>query len=253
MKLSVALISFNEEANIRRTLEAVRGIADEIVMVDSFSTDNTVSIARDEFGARVHQLPWSGYIAQKNACLEHCRGEWILSLDCDETVEPDLLAAIRNVLDLPSPAAGYMLRRRSHYMGTPMRRAWQPDRKLRLVRRDANPRWMGSDPHETLRIDGAVKCLPGRLTHYSFPSFDAHMEKARRMARQVAACYFREGRKSGYASLLLRPPFRFFRHYLLHGAILDGTPGLMASLGSAVYVYMKYAYLWELQQNQSLK
>ena len=251
MKLSVSLVSFNEEANIRRTLEAVRGIAGEIVIVDSFSTDDTVRIAREEFGATVYQHSWPGYEGQKNCCLEKCGGEWVLCLDCDEVVSPELAAAIKKVIDGPASAAGYTVNRRTHYMGRLLRHAWQPDRKLRLVKRNANPRWEGGDPHTVMGVDGRVEKLPGDLVHYSFKNFDAHMAQTKTLARQMAESNFAGGRRSGYAALLFKPPFLFMKRYFFQGAVLDGIPGLMAALSSAAYVYMKYAYLWELGRGRS--
>ncbi|MDL2272146.1 glycosyltransferase family 2 protein [Desulfovibrio sp. OttesenSCG-928-I05] len=257
MKLSVSLVSFNEEANIRRTLEAVRDIADEIVIVDSFSTDNTVAIA-GEFGAKVTSRAWPGYHEQKNVCLELCSGEWVLCLDCDEVVSPELLAAVKRVLDVPvteaSPgAAGYTVNRRTHYLGRLLRHAWQPDRKLRLVRRNADARWDGGDPHPFLAVDGTVAALEGDLIHYSFKNFDAHMNQTRILARQMAENLYAKGKKSGAWALLLKPPFLFLKRYFFQGAILDGVPGLIAALSSAAYVYMKYAYLWELRAKDTKK
>lgn len=249
MKLSVSLVSFNEEANIRRTLEAVRDIADEIVIVDSFSTDATVEIA-GEFGAKVTQRPWPGYHEQKNVCLEQCSGEWVLCLDCDEVVSPELLEAIKRVLDGPHRAAGYTVNRRTHYLGRLLRHAWQPDRKLRLVRRDANARWDGGDPHAYLAVDGPVATLEGDLVHYSYKNFDAHMNQTRVLARQMAENLYAKGKKSGAWALLLKPPFLFLKRYVAQGAVLDGVPGLIAALSSAAYVYMKYAYLWELWEEK---
>lgn len=246
MKLSVSLVSYNEEANMRRTLEAVRDIAGEIVIVDSFSTDGTVSIA-EEFGATVYRRPWPGYHEQKNICLEKCSGDWVLCLDCDEVVSPELRSSIVKVMALPDAAAGYYVNRRTHYLGRLLRHAWQPDRKLRLVRRNANPRWEGGDPHAHMAVDGRAGRLDGDLIHYSYKNFDAHMNQSRALARQMAENLFARGKRSGAFELLVKPPFVFFRRYVLQRAALDGVPGLIAALSGATYVYMKYAYLWEMR------
>ncbi|MDR2893740.1 MAG: glycosyltransferase family 2 protein [Deltaproteobacteria bacterium] len=245
MKLSVAIISFNEEANIRRTLEAIRPLADEIVVLDSFSTDNTVSIAR-ELGAQVFQAPWPGYIEQKNACLEKCNGEWVLSLDCDEVVSPELAESIRQAMNNPQKYAGFTLNRRTFYLGRLLCHAWQPDRKLRLVRRAASPKWTGDNPHDRLCVDGPLGHCHGDLVHYSYRDFSAHMAQTQRFAKQIAESYYAKGRKAGYADLLFRPPFVFFKRFILQRACLDGVPGLLAAVSSAAYSYMKYAFLWEL-------
>lgn len=246
MKLSVAIITFNEEDNIARTIAAVRDLADEIVVLDSFSADRTVEIAR-ELGAKVFQQEFAGYIGQKNDCMAHCSGDWILSIDADEEVSPDLAASIRAVMEAAHPAAGYVLNRRTFYMGKLLKYAWQPDRKLRLVRRSANPRWTGSDPHEHLEVDGKTEICRGDLIHYSYRDFDAHMAQTRKFARQIAESYHARGKKSGFAALLFKPCFILFKRLILQRGILDGVPGLMAGLSSAAYVYMKYAYLWEMR------
>lgn len=249
MKLSIAIISFNEENNIGRTIQAVLPLADEVVVLDSFSTDRTVEIAAG-LGARVYQQAFAGYIEQKNACLEKCGGEWVLCLDCDEVASPELLASIRQALAQPEPAAGYQVNRRTFYMGRLLKYAWQPDRKLRLVRCAANPRWSGNNPHDTLLVDGPVRKLAGDLVHYSYRDFSAHMAQTQRFAKIIAESYHARGKKSGFAALLFKPGFVFLKRLLLQRAALDGVPGLMAALSSAAYVYMKYGFLWELRQKE---
>jgi glycosyltransferase involved in cell wall biosynthesis len=241
-------MSFNEERNIRRTLEAVLPLADEIVLVDSFSTDMTTEIA-SSLGAKIFMESWKGYIEQTNSCLKKCRGEWILNLDCDEVASPELLESIKKILDLRFPAAGYLINRRTFYMGKLLKYAWQPDRKLRLVRRDAAPRCTGDNPHPVLQVDGKTGRCTGDLVHYSYDNFSAHMAQTQNFARQIAESYYLKGRKSGFSSLLLKPPAAFFRRFVLQRACLDGVPGLMAAISSAVYSYMKYAFLWELCAN----
>lgn len=246
MKLSVSIISFNEENNIRRTLEALQGVADEIVLLDSFSTDKTTEIAAS-MGATVYQEPWAGYLAQKNSALDKCSGEWILCLDSDEVLTPELLASIKAVLAGKRPAGGYRLKRRTIYMGKLLKYAWQPDRHLRLVHRSASPRWAGTDPHESLVIDGPVSDLDGYLSHYSYRNFADHMEKTRKYAEGAAKTYFKRGKKARSTDLFMRPPFVLFKRLVLQRALLDGTPGVIAAFSSAVYSYMKYSFLWEMQ------
>ena len=247
MKLSLAVMSFNEESNIRRTLESALPLADEIVVVDSFSTDRTVEIA-ESLGAKVFREPWKGYIDQTNSCLEKCRGEWVLCLDCDEVITPELRESIRRALERPV-AEGYLLNRRSFYQGRLLKYAWQPDRKLRLARRDAALRCEGNNPHYVLKVQGRTARLDGDLVHYSYKDFGAHMAQTQNLARQTAEAYYRQGRTANLFTLLCRPPFAFFRCYFLRGAFLDGVPGFLAAFSLAVYVYMKYAFLWELHAN----
>lgn len=246
MKLSVSIISFNEESNIRRTLEPLQGLADEIVLVDSFSTDKTTEIAAS-MGAVVYQEPWAGYLAQKNSAMEKCTGDWILCLDSDEVLTPELVASIKVVLGGKRPAGGYKIKRRTVYMGRLLKYAWQPDRHLRLVRREASPRWGGTDPHESLLVDGPIADLDGYLLHYSYKNFADHMEKTRKYAEGVAKTYLKKDKKARKSDLLLRPPFVLFKRLVLQRALLDGTPGVIAAFSSAAYSYMKYSFLWEMQ------
>jgi glycosyltransferase involved in cell wall biosynthesis len=248
MKLSAALVTFNEEANIGRTLSALRGLADEIILVDSFSADHTVDIARG-LGAKVFQEPWPGHVQQKNSALLKCSGDWVLSLDADEELTRELADAIERVLRVEDGTRGYLLRRRTFYLGRLLRYAWQPDLRLRLVRRDARPRWTGLNPHDRLEVEGPVRALPGYLIHYSFRDFAAHMENTKNHARTGAQSYYASGRRATALDLLCRPPLRFCKSFFWRKAFLDGLPGISAALSSAVSVYMKYAFLWELQKN----
>jgi len=250
VKLSLAVMSFNEEANIRRALESALPLADEIVVVDSFSTDKTVEIA-ESMGARVFREPWKGYIEQTNSCLEKCQGEWVLCLDCDEVITPELRKSIAEVLDRPA-AEGYLLNRRSFYLGRLLRYAWQPDRKLRLAKRSAALRCAGNHPHPVLHVEGKTARLRGDLIHYSYKNFGAHMAQTLNFARQSAETYYRQGRSASWIALVSKPPFAFFRHYLLRRACLDGVPGLLAACSTAVYVYMKYAFLWEMRRKDNI-
>jgi glycosyltransferase involved in cell wall biosynthesis len=250
MKLSVALVCFNEEADLRRTLEALAGLADEIVAVDSFSTDNTVALAR-EMGATVFQEPWAGHVGQKNSALAKCTGDWILAVDADEVLTEELVASIKSVLEEERDLNGYSINRRTFYMNRLLRYAWQPDRKLRLVRRAANPVWRGYDPHDSLWVKGKTARLDGYMIHYSYKNFAEHMQKTAAYARKAAESYHQAGKKASRLSLLLRPAFVLFKRLFINRAILDGFPGIMASWSSALYVYMKYAFLWELQNNST--
>ena len=149
LPLSVSLISFNEAENIARTLASIADFAAEIVVVDSHSSDDTRAIAAD-FGARVFEEDWKGHVAQKNSALSKCTQPWILALDCDEVVSPELQNAIKAAVT-EDVGSGYRVKRRSDYLGKRLRYNWYPDRKLRLVKQDAEPRWAGYDPHDRLQ------------------------------------------------------------------------------------------------------
>lgn len=248
MKLSVSITAFNVEHIIAETLRPLQGLADEILVMDSLSTDNTPKIAA-AMGATVISQPWQGYIKQKSDVMSRCKGEWILALDSDEVLGDELVEGIRAVLSAPNALNGYSLIRRTFYMGKLLKYAWQPDRKLRLVRRSGNPRWAGNEPHDYIEVDGKTGMLPGYLAHYSYRDFSDHMRRTKDQAQQIANTYFLKGRKSGAGSLLFKPPFMVFKRLILQRAFLDGAPGVMAAISSGIYAYMKYAYLWEMNHN----
>lgn len=243
------MTAFNSQEIIRRTLEPLRGLADEIIIIDSLSADQTPEIAR-EMGATVYQEPWAGYVAQKQSAMDKTKGEWILCLDSDEVLDDEAAAAIRKILagdgSVDPAVNGYYLNRRTFYMNRLLKHAWQPDWKLRLVRRAARPYMYGSDPHDAVGVEGKTARLPGCLVHYSYKDFADHMRRSRSHAEVMARSYYKRGKKAGRLDLLFRPPFVLFKRLLLQGAILDGVPGVMAAVSSAAYSYMKYAFLWEM-------
>ncbi len=243
MKLSLALITFNESLNLARTLEAARGLADEIVLVDSHSTDNTRKIA-ESFGARVILEDWKGFTAQKNSAFSHCRGEWILSLDADEVLTPELKRNIKHVLDSSQQIAGYVLKRRTVYMNRCLKHAFA-DEKLRLVKSAAHPFWEGEFVHEKLIVSGEIATLPGIMLHYSYRDFTDHLTRSIHYARLGAQKKRAGGERASVFKLLLRPPLAFFKSYVLKLGFLDGLPGLIVSMMRALDVWLKYLYLFE--------
>lgn len=253
MKLSVAIITLNEEENLPRSLAPLAGLADEIIVLDSGSTDRTLEIARAA-GAKIFQEPWPGHVAQKNSALDKCSGQWILSLDADEVLSPELVDEIRAALERDDPAVnGYEINRRTFYLGRLLKYAWQPDFKLRLVRRAQKPLWTGLNPHDRLTVQGRSARLSAHLIHYSYKDFNAHMETTRNFARIGAQSYYDKGRRAKSADLIIRPPFQLFKRLILKRAFLDGVPGILAAISGAAHSYMKFAFLWELQNKKDKK
>jgi len=247
LPLSVAIISFNEENNISRCLEALRDLATEIIVVDSLSTDRTVEIARG-LGAKVMAEDWKGHIGQKNSALDKCSCEWILSIDCDEVVSPELKESIRRTVAQGS-AEGYKLNRKTFFLGRWIEHAWYPDWKVRLIR-NGTGRWSGFDPHDRLTVAGSVGKLDGDLYHYSFRDLRDCLERTIRYAANEAGSYYREGRRASIVNLLVNPLHGFFKHYLIKRGFLDGLHGFIISVLNGIYVFMKYALLWEMQREQ---
>ena len=244
LPLSVAIISFNEEDKIGQTLEAIADIAAEIIIVDSHSTDKTVDIA-EKFKAKVFIEDWKGHIAQKNSALEKCTQKWILSLDCDEVVTPDLKKDIYHQVS-NGIYDGYFINRKTVYLGKKLNYAWQPDKKLRLVTAKSDPRWQGLDPHDELHIKGRTTSLQGDLLHYSFKDVYHHFELTVKYAQISASSYHKNGRKFSYGKLLLNPVLAFTKSYIVHKGFLDGYYGLLAATSNFFTPFLKYVFLKEI-------
>lgn len=248
MKLSAVVITFNEEGNLPDCLESLR-FCDEIVVVDSHSTDRTREIAKAA-GAKVVERDWPGHIEQKNFALEQAAGDWALSLDADERVTPDLRAEILAAVAAPGPAtAGFSMPRLSNYLGRWIRHSgWYPDRKLRLVRRGKG-RWGGVNPHDRLEVDGAVVALHGDLRHYPYKDLSDHLRKIDSYTTIMA----REKRRRGERALprlVLDGPAKFLKAYVLRAGFLDGWQGLVLAAMGSYYAFLKYAKLLELELHE---
>jgi glycosyltransferase involved in cell wall biosynthesis len=241
--VTATVITFNEAANIRAALESLSW-ADEIVVVDSQSTDGTPDIAR-QFTDKVIVRPWPGYIAQKNFAAGEARHDWIFSLDADERVTPALSGEIAGVLRQPQ-VSGYRVPRVTFHLGRWIRSTdWYPDYQLRLYDR-RRARWAGKYVHESVQADGPVSDLRGELLHYAYRDLAHHFQTMDRYTTLAARQMFEDGRRAGWLDLAVHPPAAFLRNYLLRGGFRDGVPGLIVSAMNARYVGLKFAKLWEL-------
>ena len=249
--LSVVLITRNEAANLPRTLASVRlilAIAQEIVVLDSGSTDTTLKIARD-FGARVIEEPWKGFAAQKNSAIDHSTGDWILSLDADEEISTELAREIQTLLASEPPFSAYYIPRLNHFLGRPLRHGgYWPDPKLRLFRRGA-ARFADRPVHETLHCDAPTGQLKGHLIHHCYPTLDDYIEHMNRYSTLGAQALVASGRaRSSWPWLLwnaiLNPAATFAYNYFLRLGFLDGREGLLQHLNHSVYIHWKYAKAW---------
>jgi glycosyltransferase involved in cell wall biosynthesis len=250
VKLTVTVITFNEASNIAGALESVAW-ADELIVVDSGSTDDTVAIAR-RHGARVENRAWTGYGAQKNHAAAGASHDWILSLDADERVSPALASEIRALMERGPSAQGYRFPRVAHYLGRWIRSTdWYPDVNVRLYDRRA-ARWNDRKVHEGLDLEGRVERLEGELLHYPYRSISDHLVKMDRYTTLAAEQWAAEGRRASALQALVHPRLAFFRNYVLKGGFRDGAAGLLVSLLNSHYVFLKYAKLLEIQQRRSL-
>ena len=252
LPLSVAIVCKNNGATIARTLESVAGLASEIVALDSGSTDDTIALL-EKHGARVERVAWKGHVATKQAALEACTQDWVLSLDSDESLEPDLRAAVERAL--ASSAAGidgYEVNRKVYYRGKPLNFAWQPEWRLRLVRRGA-ARWGGMDPHDKLELTsgGRVSRLGGTLRHDSIGTFAEFFGKQAVHARTMAASMQKEGQRGSVARLLTSPPGAFLKQFVLKQSWRDGWPGVLAAASTAAGALVKHAVLIELTRTEN--
>jgi glycosyltransferase involved in cell wall biosynthesis len=246
-KLTVTVIARNEATNILGALDSVSW-ADELVVIDSQSTDETVALARQRTG-RVFEREWPGYSAQKNFAAEQASHDWILSLDADERVTPALADEIRALLGSEPGARGYDMPRVSFYLGKWIRTTdWYPDRQLRLYDRRAGT-WAG-EVHEGVHVRGAVERLRGELQHFPYRDISHHLQTIDRYTTLAAQQLRARGRTVGVAGLAARPVGAFLRNYLARGGWRDGSVGLVVSILNSYYVFLKFTKLWELGRKE---
>ena len=242
-KVSVIVTTYNEEANIAGCLESVQW-ADEVLLVDSYSTDRTLEIASG-YDVKVLQREYFGSAAQKNWSIDRVSHEWVLIIDADERVPPPLAAEILRTLAAPQQVNGFYIRRENIFIDKVVRHSgWSTDKVVRLFRRGKG-RYPNRRVHADLEIDGPVPVLRNPFTHFTFRSFEQYFPKFLNYAEWGAAQAFRDGRKSGLAEIAGRPLWRFLRTYVLQLGFLDGRHGLVLCLLQAFGVFLKYARLWE--------
>jgi glycosyltransferase involved in cell wall biosynthesis len=247
-KLSVTIITRDEEADITAAIASVAW-ADEIVVVDSHSSDRTVELAR-AMNARVIVRDWTGYIDQKNFAAAQASNDWILSIDADERVTPELARDLQRTIQNPSCTA-YEVPRVTWHLGRWIRGTdWYPDYQTRLYDRRA-ARWIGRYVHEGVEVDGARGRLAGDLQHYAYRDIADHLETIDRYTTYAARQMQEDGRRASVWQLALHGPFAFVRNYILKGGFRLGTAGFIVSVMNAYYVFLKFAKLWQLQSAAS--
>ena len=252
--LSVAIITKNEEANLPRTLASVQ-FADEIVVLDSASTDRTAEIARAAH-ARVYDEPWKGFAGSKNSAIAKCTGTWILSLDADEELTPELQTQIRILLPSNPPSDAYYLRRRNLFLGRWIKHGgFYPDPKLRLFRRKAAnftspPQFEERPVHETIAFDGEASTLDFDIIHHAYPTLETYIEHMDRYSTLGSGLLINSGHVSRslpafFFNVFLVPQLTFVWNYIFRLGFLDGREGLLLHYYHAVYTSWKYAKAWQ--------
>ena len=250
--LSVAIVTFNEEENLARTLSSVAWV-DQIVVVDSGSSDRTQEIARS-FNATVIERPWPGFAAQKNFALSQCTGDWLLSLDADEELSAELQQEIRQTLSSQPTVDAFYLKRRNLFLGRWIRHGgFYPDPKLRLFRRGlpSPPQFESRPVHETISFTGPTATLNADILHHAYPTLSSYIEHMDRYSSLGAELLVERGRTSAnvftfFARIVIFPLLAFKWNYFFRLGFLDGREGLLLNLYHAAYASWKYAKAWEL-------
>jgi glycosyltransferase involved in cell wall biosynthesis len=242
--ISTIVISFNEEHGIERCLKSVAPFSDEIVVVDSGSTDDTRASA-SRYATRVIEQEWLGYGRQKQLALESVNGDWVFSIDADEEVSPELASEIKS---LDYSVDGYEMPRRVWYLNRWINHSgWYPGYILRLFRRDKGS-FSDDTIHEKVVVAGKVGRLQGDLYHYSYRDIGHHLRKLNDFTSLAASQMVRRGSKAGVCAIAFIPPLEFFKTYILRRGFLDGPAGLIVSVLHSYYVFLKYAKHYELKK-----
>lgn len=240
-KISACIISFNEEQKIEECLRSLAGIADEIIVVDSLSTDRTLEIA-GRYTDKIFHQKFLGHVEQKNLAVSHASHDWILSLDCDERLSPELRESILALKDGLSEERAYRMARKTFYVYRWLNHCWYPDRKVRLFNK-RNARWGGTNPHDRVVMDDGVQVadLKGDILHYSFSSISEHLRTIDNFTEIGAREIIAKGKKVSLLSPLSHGLWTFIRLYFVKRGFLDGLAGFIVATLSFMHAFVKYA------------
>jgi len=249
LNLSVGILTFNSEEKIGEVLESVKDVADEVVVVDSGSTDSTLKIL-ENYGARVFKRKFDNFVNQKNFLLSKCSGDWVLFIDDDEVLSGELRESIRKLKSEGTDCSGFYINVMTNYLGRWIRHAWYPDWHLRLAKRN-ECRWEGDGVHESLKVKGKVGYLKGDLLHYSYTSVSQHIRKIDLYTTLYSEGAYRRGKRFSLFKLVTSPLGSFVRRYILKRGFLDGFEGFVLSIMASYYSFLKYLKLWEIEKVES--
>lgn len=248
--ITAFIVCCNEEAHIERCLQSVAW-CEEIIVVDSGSTDKTLEICK-KFTSQIFHREWTGYVEQKQFALSQCTGEWILNLDADEEISPELKEEVQQVLARDKLGKvkenGFFISRVVFYLGRWWRKGgWYPEYRLRFARRHKTS-WAGTDPHEKAIVEGPTGKLKGELLHYTYKNITDQIARLNRYSSTAAQQLYVKGKKASVSKLIGRPLARFFKFYILKRGYRDGVAGFIVALLETYYVFLKYVKLWELNR-----
>jgi glycosyltransferase involved in cell wall biosynthesis len=245
MEISVVIITYNEEKRLENALKSVKGIAAEIIVVDRYSSDETLTVAK-KYTKQVFQRKWTNFSDQKNFANSKAQYPWILSLDADERLSPELQEEILGLKESEEEYSAYSMPRQVYYLGKWIRHSgWYPDRKIRLFRK-AKAHWEGEYVHECLVVDGSIRKLKGRLYHFTYQDIADHLARINSFSGLGAQKLYSKKKKCRWYHLTFLPFLRFVRSYVLKAGFLDGFAGLVISAFNGYSIFIRYAKLREI-------
>ncbi len=250
-KLSVVIITFNEEKNIERCLNSVKEVADEIIVLDSFSTDKTAEICK-KYGVKFFQHKFDGYTSQKNRAITFSDNNFVLSLDADEVLSEKLINSIKQIPENP-PFDAYNFNRLNIYCGKPIKHtSWYPDRKIRLWNKNKG-KWQGDKIHEIVKVEQQAKIgfLKGNLLHYSYNTIEEHIAQANKFSTVRAEEYFKNNKPLLLLKAVFAPQYHFVRNYFFKLGFLEGYYGFIISAIIAFEVFLKYIKAFHLSKDRT--
>lgn len=248
-RFSVAIITFNEELNIRDCIESVHSFADEIIVLDSFSTDKTLEIAGNFSKVKIAQAPFNGHIEQKNNAIGLCSGEWILSIDADERVSSLLQKEILEILSRTQISEnGFKIPRLTFHLGIFIRHGgWYPLKRYRFFRKGF-AKWTGENPHDYIELEGKGGSLKGDIIHYSFKDLTHQVDTINKFSSIVAFTRYKKNISFPILKSIYKPTVKFLEMYIFKLGFLDGYPGFVVAISSAYSTFLKFAKLYELNR-----
>lgn len=250
MKLSAAIMTFNEEKNLERTLKALADICDEIVIVDSGSTDGTKEIA-EKYGAIFIHQPWLGYGKQRNVAIENCNGKWILAVDADEELSPELKQKIREIINGNEEKKVYEINRLSVCFGKKIKYGgWGTSYAVRLFLKTAG-RFNDNTVHESFTTQEEIFKIKEDIYHHSYLTLEDYFSKFNRYTTEGALEYYKKGKKASIGQIVFNPMYKFIRMYIIRLGFLDGIEGFLLASTSSMYSMVKYFKLREIYKNKS--